>query len=97
MDVKYISFQLKNQLKLFVGERSKVIFDSGCKIFDVHLMENAAVIFLSRSISSLIITPYHLFKFDTITFQNFYTSYLTIKAKEKKDKFHISNSNIEFD
>ena len=42
-DVKYISFQLKNQLRLFVGERSKVVFDSGCKIFDVHLMENASV------------------------------------------------------
>ena len=42
-DVKYISFQVKNQLRLFVGERTKVIFDSGCKIFDVHLMESLPV------------------------------------------------------
>ena len=32
-----IGFDTRNQLKLFVGERSKTQFDSGCKMFDVYL------------------------------------------------------------
>lgn len=34
-----VDFEMRNQLKLFVGERSKTAFDSGCKIFDVILHE----------------------------------------------------------
>jgi hypothetical protein len=41
--MKEINYQVKNQIRLFIGERSKVQFDSGCKIFDVYLMENMQV------------------------------------------------------
>lgn len=34
-----VDYEMRNQLKLFVGERSKTAFDSGCKIFDVILHE----------------------------------------------------------
>jgi hypothetical protein len=34
-----ITFETKNQLKLFVGERSRTVFDSGCKMFDLVLKE----------------------------------------------------------
>lgn len=34
-----VSYEMKNQLKLFVGERSKTVFDSGCKMFDLFLKE----------------------------------------------------------
>jgi hypothetical protein len=59
-----VSFQIKGQIRLFIGDRSKVQFDSGCKIFDVHLTDT--------------------FEFEKITFQNLYTCYLSIKAKDKK-------------
>lgn len=42
-DVKPVSFQTKNQIRLFIGERSKVAFDSGCKMFDVYLMDTYQV------------------------------------------------------
>lgn len=32
-----VGFDIRTQLKLFVGERSKTQFDSGCKIFDLVL------------------------------------------------------------
>ena len=34
-----VDYEMKTQLKLFVGERSKTPFDSGCKIFDLALNE----------------------------------------------------------
>jgi hypothetical protein len=34
-----ISYVMRNQIKLFIGERSKTTFDSGCKIFDLFLNE----------------------------------------------------------
>ncbi len=34
-----VSYDLRNQVKLFVGERSKTQFDSGCKMFDLNLHE----------------------------------------------------------
>ncbi len=58
-----VDYDIKGLLKLFVGERSKTPFDSGCKIFD------------------LIIHDPHFF--DTISFHNYYTAYLTIKARVK--------------
>lgn len=64
-----VDFDTRNAIKLFVGERSKTVFDSGCKMFD------------------LIIHEPHCF--DTISFHNYYTAYLTIKAKVK------TNSNKE--
>lgn len=59
-----VGFQIKGQIRLFIGDRSKVQFDSGCKIFDVYIMDT--------------------FEFEKISFQNFYTCYLSIKAKDKK-------------
>lgn len=35
--MKVINFDMRNQVKLFVGERSKTPFDSGCKMFDIFL------------------------------------------------------------
>ena len=67
MDVKYISFQLKNQLKLFVGERSKVAFDSGCKIFDVYLMESASVIFVISNLFLILVS----LSFKLVRYNNF--------------------------
>ena len=32
-----VDYLMKNQVKLFVGERSKTTFDSGCKMFDIYL------------------------------------------------------------
>ncbi len=58
-----LKYEIKNQVKLFVGERSKTTFDSGCKMFDLIFND--------------------LFEFDCIIFQNFYTGYLSIKAKKK--------------
>ena len=55
-----IDYEYRNQIKLFVGERSKTAFDSGCKMFDLIIHDPN--------------------QFDTITFHNFYTAYLTIKA-----------------
>jgi hypothetical protein len=37
---------IKNQVKLFVGERSKTAFDSGCKMFDLYLNDTFQVSFL---------------------------------------------------
>ena len=34
-----ISYVMRNQIKLFIGERSKTQFDSGCKMFDLFLNE----------------------------------------------------------
>ncbi|CAF0950264.1 unnamed protein product [Brachionus calyciflorus] len=34
-----VNFDMRNQLKLFVGERSKTQFDSGCKMFDIFLKD----------------------------------------------------------
>ena len=34
-----VNYEIKNQLKLFVGERSKTVFDSGCKMFDIFLKD----------------------------------------------------------
>jgi hypothetical protein len=34
-----VNYELRNQVKLFVGERSKTQFDSGCKMFDLNLHE----------------------------------------------------------
>lgn len=34
-----VDFDQRNQLKLFVGERSKTQFDSGCKMFDLYLFD----------------------------------------------------------
>lgn len=34
-----VSYVMRNQIKLFIGERSKTTFDSGCKIFDLFLSE----------------------------------------------------------
>lgn len=34
-----VGFDTRNQLKLFVGERSKIQFESGCKMFDLFLYE----------------------------------------------------------
>lgn len=34
-----VGYDMKNQIKLFVGERSKTQFDSGCKMFDLHLQD----------------------------------------------------------
>jgi len=39
-----VSYDLRNQVKLFVGERSKTQFDSGCKMFDLNLHEPHKVI-----------------------------------------------------
>jgi hypothetical protein len=58
-----VDYDTRNALKLFVGERSKTTFDSGCKMFD------------------LVINEPH--SFDTISFHNYYTAYLTIKARVK--------------
>jgi hypothetical protein len=44
-----VNYEMKNQLKLFVGERSKTAFDSGCKMFDLFLKEPHQV-FLSSLI-----------------------------------------------
>jgi hypothetical protein len=92
-----VSFELKNQVKLFIGERSKTQFDSGCKMFDLMLKDPYRVTHsqnkLSKVSSTKFITFYFIsFKFDTITFQNVYTGYLSIKAKvryssEKKVQF----------
>ena len=56
-----LNYEIKGQVKLFVGERPTNAFDSGCKMFDLVLGEPN--------------------EFDSITFQNFYTGYLSIKAK----------------
>lgn len=32
-----VSFDMRNQVKLFVGERSKIQFDSGCNMFDLFI------------------------------------------------------------
>ena len=42
-----VDFLMKNQVKLFVGERSKTAFDSGCKMFDLYLNDNFQVGFSS--------------------------------------------------
>jgi hypothetical protein len=34
-----VGFETKNQVKLFIGERSKTQFDSGCKMFDLMLKD----------------------------------------------------------
>lgn len=34
-----VNYDLKSQVKLFVGERSKTQFESGCKMFDLYLHE----------------------------------------------------------
>ena len=34
---------IKNQVKLFIGERSKTAFDSGCKMFDLYLNDTFQV------------------------------------------------------
>ena len=39
-----VSYVMRNQIKLFIGERSKTAFDSGCKIFDLYLNEPHQVI-----------------------------------------------------
>lgn len=64
-----VDYDIRNHIKLFIGERSKTAFESGCKMFDLIIHE-----------------PH---QFDTITFHNYYTAYLTIKAKVK------TNSNKE--
>lgn len=30
-----VGYEIKNQIRLFIGERSKTQFDSGCKMFDL--------------------------------------------------------------
>ena len=39
----YLEFEIANQVKLFVGERSKTTFDSGCKMFDVVFKDTQQV------------------------------------------------------
>jgi hypothetical protein len=34
-----VNYVIRNQIKLFIGERSKTTFDSGCKIFDLFINE----------------------------------------------------------
>ena len=34
-----VGYEIKNQVKLFIGERSKTTFDSGCKMFDIFLKD----------------------------------------------------------
>ena len=38
-----VQYQIKNQVKLFVGERSKTTFDSGCKMFDIYITDTFQV------------------------------------------------------
>jgi len=34
-----VNYVTRNQIKLFIGERSRTTFDSGCKIFDLFINE----------------------------------------------------------
>lgn len=68
-----VDYDIRNQIKLFVGERSRTVFESGCKMFDLVVHD-----------------PHY---FESISFHNYYTAYLTIKAKVKttsnKDEWRI--------
>jgi hypothetical protein len=45
-----VGFETKSQVKLFIGERSKTQFDSGCKMFDLMLRDPYHVIYYTNLI-----------------------------------------------